>query len=465
MAMSDEQFADLDKMIQKARQKPINYGVSLGKKPQDNMMICDLRKPPETLMRKAKAEGETPKVTFGTIEVKGKIITMEVQGKMLPGLAKNMKQFMLKTGRKFKVEIVDPEGNLLESDGDENLEDDDGTLDDGQTEELADQAPDTAADTEDDTAEDAAQESDDPLAPQWTKIHEKVDPMVRQFAGSGDPRGPKVEAAWGGALNAANEGNFKGAIDVAKKLAPIVSAAPTAATTSDAAATETATTETGNEGNEAPDQDALKPKWEAISGPLMTLYTKAMDLNPHNRSNLEARFAVAMESADNGDYAKAIQVAQKLKPLLDDALAFGQSDQTDEIAEGTVKFQQASMLWRQTRAKMLSEMKALEDSIMTVLNQDPDLADMAKEAKELTGRLQAFDDRLENALNAITETPPGEKRKSLMKDAALAIKDYRATLDEPFFKDVDNNNGFAKVSVTATATKSLQGIAKVLTAA
>lgn len=454
VGMNEEAIADLTTLIKKARQRELPFGLCLGKKPEDNVMYLDLKKPPETMMRRAKADGETSKVTFGTCAVEGKIINLALQGKMLPGLAKNMKMFFIKNKLKFKVVILDADGGVLEADGDEDEMD---GVDGGAPVDASDM--DAGADGVQDTAEpevaaDAPQPdipapegaqvdaSSDPAAEQWSKVSAALTPLIAAFAQSGDARAPAVAKAWEGAEGAAQKSDYKSAMAVAGKLRAVVAGAPPA---------ETAT-------------DPNAAKWAQLEDALSALYTKAMAKNPPNRSNLEARWAMATESAGSQDFTKALAIAAKLKPLLDEALAATSSGQEGEIPKDVVPFQKSRILWQKTREKMFDEMGKLEKAITAACSGEEDLAEVVQSVSSLTDRLKGFDTSLEDILEKITVTAAGPGREQLKKEAVQAIGTYQSALQDPFFQDVDSNNGFVNVKVAASANASLASISKVLAA-
>ncbi|MEP4196409.1 MAG: hypothetical protein ABJL99_12325 [Aliishimia sp.] len=470
MAMQDQDIAELEKLVKKARQKPLPFGLCLGKKPEDNVMFLDLKKSPEVMMRKAKAEGETSKVTFGHCDVQGKIMTLSLDGKLLPGMAKNMKKFLSGIKLKMKVVIADPDGNVLEDDGepeeeglenenDDNNEDDaidDNTVADSENIEAEDNTSDTVeeqvAETENDT------QDVDPAAEQWGKISGALTPLVQRFAAGQDPRAAAIAKAWDGAEAAAGNGDFKSAMAVAGKLRPIL--------TAPAAAAEPANTSENTDADTAT-QDTKDPnaaKWQQIEAAITALYTKAMGNNPPNRSKLEAAWGMAVECAEMGDFTKALTIATRLKPQLDTAAAATTSGQDGEIPKDVVPFQKSRILWQSSRKKMFEEVGKLEKAIVDACAGDEELASVAQAASSLTDRLSGFDEKLEDILEQITVTPEGAERSKLKQDAVGAIETYQAALQDPFFQDVDKKNGFVEVKVAATATASLSSIAKVLAA-
>lgn len=447
MAMSTENLDEMQALLKKARQKDLAFGLCLGKKPEDNVFFLDLKKSGEVMMRKAKAEGETGKLTYGTVGVKGKIATLMVEGKMLPGLAKNMKVFMSKNGIKMKVVITDPTGQVLESEGDEDEDDNEAVADENSVDQNADDTQSRDALTDDES--DGSNKDSDPAAGQWDRVAAALAPLAAKFDGSSDPRAAQIVKVWAGAEAAAGNGDYKSAMGVAAKLKPLLVAGPAG----------------GNEAKTPDDTpDADKPdrkKWEAVQRPLEALYTKALSNNPANRSQLEAAWGMAAEKAEAGDYTAALTIAGKLRPHLDVAAATA-SDQQQEVPKDVVPFQKSRVLWTNTRRKMQAEIEKLEQAIIDVCANDPELAPVAEEARGLNKRLQIFDGELEDLLDQITNTPEGSDRTKLKGDANAKIREFQAALQDDFFKDVDADNGFVNVAVTATATQSLQAIANVL---
>ena len=394
-------------------------------------MVMDLKKPAEVLMRSAKKDGETNKVTCGTASVAGKNMTLTCSGDTPPGMARMMKVFFIKNDMPLKVIIADPNGKVLESDGD----DEDGA------EQTAAQAFQESSPGQNGSANENVEEDANPLAAQWNATQAKLSPLVSQFAQGNDPKAPAVNAAWEKAVQAANGGDYKSAMGVAKKIAPLVAAAAKPG------------------GNDASDPN--QAKWTSMSGELEGLYTAAMANNPENRSKLSAAYGMATEKADTGDFKSAVAIGARLQPALI-AAAQGGKSQDSEVPKDVVPFHKSRILWVDTRKKMFSEMKKLETAIVDACAGDEELADVASEVGTLTARLSHFDDKLENILDQITNSPEGEGRTKLKQQAATAIDTYRTALSDPFFADVDQN-GFVDVSIASSANQSLNAIAKTLT--
>ncbi len=458
MLMTDDALDTLKKLLPKARQKPLDFGLCMGKKPENNILIVDLVKPSATLMRQAKKAGETAKLTRGTCEISGKVMTLTCEEDIPPGLTKSMKKFMTEIGMTMRVTLLDANGTVVDAEDDA----------DDQPPEAA---PSPAAPPAPDTAEASAapaEDDTDPQAQKWRQVEAALGAHVERFSESGDPRAATVAKAWQGAADAAGRGEYKAAMGVAAKLKPILTAAaaPTAPPASPPPSAPTETAEP-TPAAPAPPSEATDPaaaNWAKVQTALEALYTKAMGNNPANRSQLTAAWAMATEKAETGDFKTALAIAAKLKPALETAAAAAKAGTEDEIPKDVVAFQKSRVIWANTRSMMLSEMKKLEGAIVAACGSDPELAEVAGDANKLTRRLDVFDTRLETILDRMTETPEGDDRTKLKREAAEAIAAYQTALQDDFFKDVDANNGFANVAIAGVAVKSLDSIAKVLAA-
>lgn len=420
MPMSPEATDELKAMIPVARKRTIGFGLCLGKKPEGTVMMLHRMKDPSILARQAKKEGESPKVTFGMVEIKGKKMMLHCQGDILPGMSKTLRKFLAGIDIKMKIVALDPDGNLAD--------------DDGEPEEEGDQA------------EDRADEPQSPEAQNWAKIAGPMAAMVERLVAGGHEKAAQIQAAWARAEQAADADNHQEALTIAAKLRPLL----------------TAPQPQGGPQDGAPSDSPDAKRWGAIAPALEQLFQKALSLNPENRSQLGAAWAMATEKAEAGDHAAALQIAARLKTALEAVLAKGGSGTEREIPKDVVPFQKSRVLWGATRSTMMKEMSKLESAIVDACAGDPELAPIAAEASELRRRLDVFDARLEDVLDRITNTPEGDERTALKNEARVALKDYSTALQDDFFAEVDNDNGFAQVAVAASARKALEAIAKVL---
>lgn len=108
--MEESDLEDLRFMIAKARKGPVNFGLCLGRKPENTVLILHRKKAPEFLQRKAKKEGETAKIACGEIEVSGKLASFRCLEDPAPALRKVLKKFFANTvGMALKVKLLAPD--------------------------------------------------------------------------------------------------------------------------------------------------------------------------------------------------------------------------------------------------------------------------------------------------------------------------------------------------------------------
>ena len=107
MPMEESALEDLRSMLAFARKGPVNFGVCLGRKPENTVLILHRKKAPEFLQRKAKKDGETAKIACGEIEISGKMANLRCIEDPPPGLQKVLKKFFAKTvGPSLKVTLL-----------------------------------------------------------------------------------------------------------------------------------------------------------------------------------------------------------------------------------------------------------------------------------------------------------------------------------------------------------------------
>jgi hypothetical protein len=160
----------LKKLIKKTKKKSLGFGFNPGSKPEGSVFTMDLKKQPKVLGKAAKDDGESNKVAYGTAALDGKVLKLMVE-RMLPALAKNVKKFLKFNKVMLNVEIYDENGNLLESDVEDNLpddpemdssdEDDDDDLDAGSDDDNADDGDDAGSDDETEEGEAVSDKKDE----------------------------------------------------------------------------------------------------------------------------------------------------------------------------------------------------------------------------------------------------------------------------------------------------------------
>ncbi|MEM1431407.1 MAG: hypothetical protein AAGG09_18280 [Pseudomonadota bacterium] len=503
MPMEAEDLAEMEGLIAVARKRELNFAICLGKKPEGTIFLMHRKKDGTILARNAKKAGESPKLAWGTCSVKGKKINLTCAEDPPPNTARAMKMFLKDQGFPFKVVILDALGNEIESDGEDDEQEADGITADApelDVEESQLGQP---------TLGEEQEEEVNALAEQWNSRVGPLGDLYTEAMGTNPPNRTQLEAAWGMANEKADAGDFKAAITIADKLEPALkNLAETTQAKSDAdklrekfdaALPKLQQLHEAAIAAEPPNLDQLSAAWEAmmrkagegdykmalataaklmpalqaaaagdpnsapwfkLEGELTPLYVAAMKTNPPDGTKLQAAWGMATEKAEAKDYAGAIKIGERLKPLLEAAAKA--KDTASEIPKNVVAFQKSRVLWSKTRETMYSEMKKLEDSIKSMVSSDPELSAIGDNVGLLSDRLKPFDTRLEDILDAITNEADGEARERLKQEAIAKINEYKTELSSEFFQDVDSNNGFMGVSVRTAANNSLDSIAKVL---
>ena len=170
--MLQNQIDELAANVAFARKRAISFGFCIGKSPETSLLVCHKTKEPEALGRQAKKDGETAKIAFGTMVCQGKDLQLSCQGEVPTGMARKAKEMFKAAGLKFKIAIMDAEGNLLDSDGDEEEE--------GAGTPVAGDAP----------------EAEDPERAKWVEASDRIRPHVDEALGLGGPLANKLRAVW-----------------------------------------------------------------------------------------------------------------------------------------------------------------------------------------------------------------------------------------------------------------------------
>ncbi|MQQ09341.1 hypothetical protein GFB49_12815 [Epibacterium sp. SM1979] len=114
---------EIKKQLKIAKKQPISFSYNPGKGGDDQYFGLDRRKPPKVLGQEAKKEGDGAKFAFGTCTLEGKVLTLTCE-KLVPALAKTLKKYLRKQKVPLNVQILDPAGNLVDSDISDDIPDD-----------------------------------------------------------------------------------------------------------------------------------------------------------------------------------------------------------------------------------------------------------------------------------------------------------------------------------------------------
>lgn len=428
MPLDTDQLDELKSSIAVARKRDLNFALCLGKKPENTVILTHRIKGPEILSKQAKKAGETAKLAYGTMRVKGKDMMLTCLSDAPSGAARKTKEFLKKSvGLQMKVKLLSPDGTVLEEDG-EGVE------------------------------EDAVKDADapDPNMKKWELLFTKYEPLVAKAASSGRGDPSKLRAVWNYTIDVAGDGDYAGAIKIFPKIDQLVKLA---------AAPDNTQSESGGSKEET--------AWNVQKPQIAKLLEAVEKVNPEGLAKLQAAWMKTNQKADAGDFAGALKVAKVLVPKLREIQKNSgapteetEAPDVEEIVEApiesAVQFQKARLIWSTCRSQMMSEMRKLESAIVAACKNDDELEDVADEATELVERLDVFDERLQDTLDDITNAEHGPARDRLKKEAKEQIVEYATALKTGFFADIDKKNGFIDVAIAASARQSLQAISAAL---
>ncbi|MEM7318910.1 MAG: hypothetical protein AAF408_07790 [Pseudomonadota bacterium] len=169
MAGSDDY--DIDAMIALTRQRSVSFGFCQGKKPKDSVMVYHRDRKPDAMMRKARQLGETARVVCGAAATKGRVLTLTCQTKATPRLGKQVKSYLKTLGIKMRINIVQPDGEVIEDDEPDDEEPDNDEAD-SEVEAVDTDSP---AESDSNTGmDDAADTGETPLRAQLDQLAEDL---------------------------------------------------------------------------------------------------------------------------------------------------------------------------------------------------------------------------------------------------------------------------------------------------
>lgn len=105
-----------------ARKRELAFGLCFGKKIEDFVLLLHKTKAAKVLGKQAKTDGETPQFTFGQLKLDGKELSLTVEGKILPGMARKIKKIFMIVGLKYSIIVLEPGGTVVEAEQDEDAE-------------------------------------------------------------------------------------------------------------------------------------------------------------------------------------------------------------------------------------------------------------------------------------------------------------------------------------------------------
>lgn len=422
MALAKEAIDEVKALIATSRKRSVNFGLSLGKQPEDCGLVMHRIKASEALFRQArKMDGVVPnKSTFGTVETKGKTITFTCNVKPPSTSAKMMRQFFRTLSLPMKVVMISPDGTI-EMDG----EDDGAPTDDI--------------------------EALDPNAQKWTDAKQRAEPQILSFLSAGKGDVSKVRAAWGYACSNADEGDYIGALKVLARLLPLLKSTRPGG---------------GEQTTSAPkDTEDLR---EAIKGLLQSIPVDVASLKKEGNkaaSEIENRLSAGIAAAKAGDLKQALALLTGCTDMIAEARKTArQADAQASVAKGTVAatarvFEANITRWRTDRLRSIQGLGAL----MTTLRREDDkeLHDIASRINVITKDLpEALEDALSQLDDAIERNDQDavSRAKSTAQALTAEAAKFLSTNSHELKLCEDNPFGVS-IEIVAPLAESLKSIA------
>ncbi|MEX0367240.1 MAG: hypothetical protein AB3N22_14285 [Ruegeria sp.] len=197
--MAEERLTgpQLKKMVKLGKKMAIQFGYAPHKDMEATVLLVHRRKPPPMLGKAARKMAEAKKFSFGTFQVKGKIVEMTCE-RLVPMMAKTVKRYLKSNKIHVNVVIMGPDGSVVESD----ISDlpDDPEWDEGD--EPVDGAP---------AEEEAPEAEPDPDAERKKELTSRVQAVQPRVAEVRGDAGKRLKEVMLGAIEKIRAGDLDGA--------------------------------------------------------------------------------------------------------------------------------------------------------------------------------------------------------------------------------------------------------------
>ncbi|KIN70280.1 hypothetical protein Z945_3656 [Sulfitobacter noctilucae] len=503
MAYTPVQPEELKKSVMMGKKRVMNLAYNPG--PQgDDLLIIERIKAPEVIGRIAKKQGEGTKVAIGTFELDGKILRLTAS-QVVPALAKRLRKYLKTLDLSFRIEVLDPSGDLIESEDDEGAQPQGAVPASAGTENAPSDTDRKAAVTEALKAAQAPLAALGPAGNDLRKVAAAIVGLIKagdlekaekalallqrgiEKAEAQDTASDQIDAKGTSTPEAkavlARVSDVKSVLeDMPKAEADIIKAhlkqalealsaqdiAEAEAQLALAEATQLSTVNPVDEDAQAASErpDPAQQKWETAAPQLQARVDAAMAARTGDTAAILRAFDYAKSQAEAGDFTSALKAGSTTVGLLKEAAGAPNArirEAEDSTADNTVAYVQSRLSWIKTRNGLQAELVKLKMAIDTQTKGIEGLEEIAQNTGVLFDYLDALDTSLETKLEALVETPDSPARAALKAEAIKVISHYRETLDSDFFKAVDDN-GFTKTTIRSTALDALADVETALAA-
>jgi chemotaxis protein histidine kinase CheA len=371
-----------------ARKHELAFGLCFGKKIEDSVFLLHKVKAAKVLGKQAKADGETPQFTFGRLKLDGKELSLIVEGKMLPGMARKVKKMFMIVGLKYSIIVLDPGGTVMEAEQDEEGESPESaraTQGEAPLQPAEAGRPASGSDHPEsppqNQPESSPEEQPDPAANTWNSTAVKVESNLAKLRDIAGIDLSRAEAIWKALQAKADTGAFTAALDhISKLTAEMKTAAQEAAI-------------------RAKRHTLLEAKWQQAAAKLEPLIAEVLALKSAQSDKIQAVWTQinARVSASPPDYEGALKtvapLAQAISKARQAAAAALQEDQASS-APPAAESAQAGDGDTATLAKPKAPVETPEDAAPPVGEPGADATDegLAEQIARIEATLKALRD-------------------------------------------------------------------------
>lgn len=370
MPLDSGAISDLKSRLQKLGDKELNFAFGIARQPQDSVMLTDRSKAGRGMFDAAKAEAGGKEGVHGVLRVADGVLRVTCLRTPPAGLAKKMRAFLTKALKlRWKVEILDENGALVDADLTDAPDGESGGESGGETGAATGETPAPLRPAAPPSPEANARHGDPNAAPQNQTQNQAVPPPppapARETADSwrraqADLRPKLAEALSQGALD-----NDR-ARTVLSRLAALAAAGDFDAAVAGARGL-----------MDRAEKGAARKRWERVSAKIAPMYEQARRDGGQVFQLIEKLWLRAQRAAAGNDHAQALKVASALLRQL------AQSPAAPPIVEGLSETARAPV---DARSLYL----AARDDIDRVLALNP----ATPEAERLQHRLEFLKSRL-----------------------------------------------------------------------
>ena len=292
---------------------------------------------------------------------------------------------------------------------------------------------------------------------QANALLDEADKLLAQGSGGSSGPGPDVDRAKAfNARLAAMQGAIKTAMagPLAAELKSLVAAITAAKNDLDKGDEALDAIEALLERGPAPTTGGDEAAWSRHLEAIEARYNEVLAGKPAEAQKLRATMAFATEQAEAGQHGRAVAALNRLKDMLETAAQGG--PETGAPAKGVVAYRSALLAFKGAFTAVQSQLQALKSAIPARL---PDEAELAE---ELEGELQAFNEELQDAVDAAMSAAKDDQAPvtKVLADTLAAYQEEIARHE--LIRHVDSNPFGVKVAVAQTLGDALREIVKTM---